>query len=241
MPTNNIDDFRYFLKDSIRKEVAFHLTDQNKGIVPPKPQKPYTSDQQLFDLVGKHEFLEEFNLPFAKAIDQRTSVRQFSDKAMTLKELSFLLWSTQGIREEIGSTATLRTVPSGGARHTFETYLYVRNVEGLEEGIYRYLPLSHQLVFEFTEKELQQKIVHACFGQEFVAGGAVTFFWATLPYRMEWRYHLAAHKVIAMDAGHVCRISTSPVRQSTPVHVPSGHTIRRCWMLSSDWMGMKNS
>jgi len=22
---------------------------------------------------------------------------------------------------------------------------------------------------------------------------------------MEWRYHLAAHKVIAMDAGHVCQ------------------------------------
>ncbi len=25
------------------------------------------------------------------------------------------------------------------------------------------------------------------------------------PYRMEWRYGLTAHKVIALDAGHVCQ------------------------------------
>ena len=34
---------------------------------------------------------------------------------------------------------------------------------------------------------------------------AVTFFWAAIPARMEWRYDLAAHKVIALDAGHVCQ------------------------------------
>jgi len=26
-----------------------------------------------------------------------------------------------------------------------------------------------------------------------------------VPYRMEWRYGLAAHKIIALDAGHVCQ------------------------------------
>ena len=34
---------------------------------------------------------------------------------------------------------------------------------------------------------------------------AVTFIWTAVPYRMEWRYSLAAHKVIALDAGHVCQ------------------------------------
>lgn len=28
---------------------------------------------------------------------------------------------------------------------------------------------------------------------------------STVPYRMEWRYSIAAHKVIALDAGHVCQ------------------------------------
>jgi SagB-type dehydrogenase family enzyme len=29
--------------------------------------------------------------------------------------------------------------------------------------------------------------------------------WSAIPYRMEWRYGLAAHKVILLDAGHVCQ------------------------------------
>ncbi len=33
----------------------------------------------------------------------------------------------------------------------------------------------------------------------------MTFIWTAIPYRMEWRYGLAAHKVIAIDAGHVCQ------------------------------------
>ena len=42
---------------------------------------------------------------------------------------------------------TRRTVPSGGSRHPFETYLVINRVEGLPEGVYRYLPLDHQLCF----------------------------------------------------------------------------------------------
>jgi len=33
----------------------------------------------------------------------------------------------------------------------------------------------------------------------------VVFIWTTIAYRMKWRYGLAAHKVIALDAGHVCQ------------------------------------
>ncbi|MCJ7772752.1 MAG: SagB/ThcOx family dehydrogenase, partial [Desulfobacterales bacterium] len=45
----------------------------------------------------------------------------------------------------------------------------------------------------------------ACFGQRIIATGAVTFIWTTIPYRMEWRYSLAAHRVILIDVGHVCQ------------------------------------
>jgi len=33
----------------------------------------------------------------------------------------------------------------------------------------------------------------------------VTFVWTALPYRAEWRYTTSAHRVILMDAGHVCQ------------------------------------
>jgi SagB-type dehydrogenase family enzyme len=213
MSERSIEGYRYFLKDSIRKELDFSTSDQQRGIPPPEVQKPFRPEQTLIDLTRPEEFDTSFTISLTQAIKDRKSVRHFSDDPLTLGELSYLLWSTQGLHRMTGPTVTIRTVPSAGARHAFETYLYIRNVTGngakdgvlLQEGIYRYLPLTHQLAFEFEGQNLSNRVSLACFNQRFVSGGAVTFFWAAVPYRMEWRYGLAAHKVIAIDVGHVCQ------------------------------------
>ena len=140
----------------------------------------------------------------ATAIGDRQSRRSFSAKPLTLDELSFLLWATQGVREQ-DKGRVWRTVPSAGNRHALETYLCVFNVGGLRPAVYRYLPLEHELLLEFEEPHLRVQLVEAALRQSFVGQAAVTFIWATIPYRMEWRYGLAAHKVIALDAGHVCQ------------------------------------
>jgi SagB-type dehydrogenase family enzyme len=119
--------------------------------------------------------------------------------------LSFLLWASQGVRQRVDRGTALRTVPSAGARHALETYLCVFRVTGLEPAFYRYLPLEHQLLFEFTEDAAARKISEATLGQSFVGRAAVAFIWTAIPYRMEWRYGLAAHKTLAIDAGHVCQ------------------------------------
>ncbi len=75
----------------------------------------------------------------------------------------------------------------------------------LDQGIYRYLPLEHQLLFEFTEEDLNKKIIRAVLGQPYPGEAAITFIWASIPYRMEWRYGIAAHKIIAIEVGHVCQ------------------------------------
>ena len=142
-----------------------------------------------------------------EAVRRRESRRVFRDVPLKLVELSFLLWATQGVRRTVGGVATLRTVPSAGARHALETYLYVRRVEGLEEGVYRYLPLDHKLLEVRVESGagLSHLVTEASVGQVFTAKSAATFIWTAVPYRMEWRYLQAAHKVIAIDAGHVCQ------------------------------------
>jgi SagB-type dehydrogenase family enzyme len=122
-----------------------------------------------------------------------------------VEELSFLLWATQGIRQRIDRFTALRTVPSAGARHALETYLCVFHVEGLDAAFYRYLPLEHQLLFLFHEDGASQRLAEATLGQSFTGRSAVTFIWTAIPRRMEWRYDLAAHKVIAIDAGHACQ------------------------------------
>ena len=131
--------------------------------------------------------------------------RRFGDRPLKLVELSFLLWATQGVRQQLNEATALRTVPSAGARHALETYLCVSRVDGLEPAVYRYLPLEHELLLESQAPNLRQQLAAATFGQSFVGNAAVAFVWTTIPYRMEWRYGLAAHKVIALDAGHVCQ------------------------------------
>lgn len=201
----SINNYRSFLKDTIRRSIDFSQTDQNRGVYPPPIEKPYDKDSQCIDLVSKDHWQNISRIDLISAIDNRRSHRSFRNKPLTLEELSFLLWATQGIRESENEATAYRTVPSAGCRHALETYLCVLNVTGLETGIYRYLPVEHQLLIVSREKNLVEKIVSATLGQYFTGLAPVTFVWTTIPYRMEWRYHMAAHKVIALDAGHVCQ------------------------------------
>ena len=196
---------RYFLKDSVRLTIDFNLTDQSRGIAPPPIEKPYAPDSLRIDLAAKDAWQSISSIDLISAIQNRSSLRQFSPEPLTLEEVSFLLWATQGIRQKAGESTAFRTVPSAGCRHALETYLCVLNVTGLEPGIYRYLPIEHQLLLVSREKDLPQKITAAALNQSFIGRAPVCFIWTAIPYRMEWRYDMAAHKVIALDAGHVCQ------------------------------------
>jgi SagB-type dehydrogenase family enzyme len=120
-----------------------------------------------------------------------------------------LLWATQGASRVVEGPGgrivrTLRTAPSGGARHPFETYLLVNRVEGLDPGLYRYLPLDHKLVLLSTSADLTDR-VHEASRRQFVKESAVTFIWTAIPYRTEWRYAMLSPKIIAQDSGHLCQ------------------------------------
>ena len=137
---------------------------------------------------------------------RRRSRRSWVEGALTLEQLSFLLWATQGVQRVFGRNySTFRPVPSGGARHPFETYLAVNRVGGLTTGIYRYLPLTHALISIREAVDLARSVNDAALGQTFVGDAPVVFFWTCLPYRGEWRYHVAAHKIMLLDAGHLCQ------------------------------------
>lgn len=196
-----LQQYRYFLKDSIRKEVDFSQTDQLLGVPVPPVQKPCAESARRIAL--PQSFKMEGNVSLFDAIRNRRSVRRFTQEPLSQAELSLLLWATQGIDNP--ESPYFRTVPSAGARHAFETYVCVHRVSDLEKGVYRYLPLEHQLVLEHQMPDLERQVTIACLGQEFAGKAAATFLWTTIPYRMEWRYGLASYKVIALDAGHVCQ------------------------------------
>ena len=184
-------------------------TDQRKGIPVPPPQKPCAADAVLIDLVSP-EGLKLGQMPLVEAIRRRRSHRAFTPDPLTLEELSFLLWATQGVSRAIEGPGgkivrTLRSVPSGGGRHPFETYLLANRVDGLKPGLYRYLPLEHKLYLLRAGADLADEVCAACRGQRFVKESAVTFIWTAIPYRTEWRYAMLSSKIIAQDSGHLCQ------------------------------------
>jgi SagB-type dehydrogenase family enzyme len=202
-------DYRKFLKaDWYEFQKPENQSDQAKGLPRPPVEKPYSEDAKLINLIAPAD-ITIGNVSLFSIINQRRSRRRYTSDSLSLEELSFLLWSTQGVEKLIDrpgrGTVTLRTVPSGGSLHPFETYLIINRVTGIEPGLYRYLPLEHKLLFIRSEPDMTQKVAAACCGQDFIGEGAVIFIWTTIPYRGEWRYTVVAHKSIATDAGHMCQ------------------------------------
>ncbi len=93
-----MENNRNFLKSDRWEEWSKHETDQRKGEPAPPPQKSYPDDATLIELIAPGD-LTIGQMPVIEAIRQRRSRREFTDEPLTLEELSFLLWATQGIDE----------------------------------------------------------------------------------------------------------------------------------------------
>ena len=178
--------------------------DQYLGRPAPPLEKPHPSAGSFIHLPPPGE-ISVPKLELRYAIESRRSVRQYAREPLSLQELAYLLWCTQGIVQRREPYATFRTVPSAGARHAFETYLLVNNVSGLEPGIYRYLAFSHRLMAVEIGTGLADSVMNACLSQAIVEESAVTFIWSCVIYRMAWRYSERAYRLVHIDAGHVCQ------------------------------------
>jgi len=163
----------------------------------PPPDRSVISMDSIFDL-----------------IPARTSVRAWGEGGVSLAELSFLLWATQGLRPDKPgrkgkARINYRNVPSGGSRHPFETYIAARRVEGLETGLWRYRPVEHDLVLvarrDDSGGEFERELCLAAREQGFMGSAPLSFIWTAIPYRTEWRYATAAPKIILQDSGHLAQ------------------------------------
>jgi len=179
-------------------------SDQSLNLPQPPLTKPAMADGDArISLPLDFDSLERKNDLLA-LLRERRSARVYTQERMTLSELSFLLWATQGVKKVLNkSYATLRTVPSGGARHEFETYLLVRKVEGLAPGAYHYLPMDHALEFLHPVEDMEETVTQSLCGQNWGAKANVVFYWSMVAYRVEWRYGIYAHRPALIDAGHV--------------------------------------
>jgi SagB-type dehydrogenase family enzyme len=185
--------------------------DINKGVPPPALQLDYNKSKKIINLFHPNE-IKVNELKLSEVINNRKSYRNYSEQLLTLEELSWLLWATQGVKEIVEkpvgvsnpTRATLRTVPSSGACHPFETYIIINKVEGLRNGLYRYLAIEHKLLEVKIEEDLTTKIAEICWRQYFIKSSAIIFIWVFVPYRTTWRYGTRGLRAL-MEAGHICQ------------------------------------
>jgi len=193
---------RIFMKET-RYE---HLTasDQTQGLPAPLLEKTVPKDIRTIPLPRPPD-IRVPALDLRTAIEQRRSVRHYARDSLTIEELAYLCWCTQGIVEVKAPFYTLRNVPSAGGRHALETYLLINRINGLQPGLYRYIAFTHSLATIDTTRGISDTIMAACLGQAFVRSSAVTFIWSAVIYRMAWRYSERAYRLVHLDAGHACQ------------------------------------
>lgn len=206
MSYNNIKELIKERREVMKEKDTENIqSDQSQGL----PQPPLANEKKsevVIDLPDNYDSIVVTN-DLLEVLNTRTSKRKYAETSLSLAELAFLLWSTQGVKKVIGKErkATIRTVASAGARHPFETYLFVNRIAGLEPGLYHYLSLEHKLEYLGEVKEQTAKVTEAFGGQEFYATAPVGFVWTVVPYRSEWRYTVNAQKYALLDAGHICQ------------------------------------
>jgi len=179
-------------------------SDQSQGLPQPPLELPPDPSQALLNL----PLPETINAPacdLRTTIEGRRSVRKYADDPLTLDQLSYLLWCTQGVKAVTDRPATKRTVPSAGSRHAFETYLLLNRVDGLQPGLYRFVAIEHKLAVVDLSADVAERVYEAHLFQDHTKTCAAVFIWAAVVYRMLWRYPDRGYRYLFLDAGHVCQ------------------------------------
>lgn len=132
-----------------------------------------------------------------RALNERRSVRNYANEALSLFEVSQLLWAAQGITEPAG----YRTAPSAGALYPLEIYLVAGSVRDLPAGVYRYAPGAHELR-RTDEGDVRHLLARAALRQ-----GAVRHAPAVLVFCAEYRrttvkYGQRGVRYVFMEIGH---------------------------------------
>src|SRR5215472_785968 len=95
------------------------------------------------------------------------SVREYTDRMVTLPELGRLLHYVTGITDRRDSTLAFRAVPSSGALFPIEVYPAVFEVAGLQPGVYHKAVQRYALEL-VRAGDFRQDVFNAAVSQEMI-------------------------------------------------------------------------
>ena len=136
-----------------------------------------------------------------KAIGVRRTIRSFDAKALSLQQLSQLLWSAQGITEQGGFK---RAAPSAGALYPMDVYAVVGAgcIESLDPGVYHYNPEGHSISLG-REGDARGDVARASLWQTWMAQAPLNLVITAEYSRITGKYGKRGIRYAMIEAGHI--------------------------------------
>ena len=136
----------------------------------------------------------------AEALEQRRSLRQYGERAMSATELAWVVQAATGIT----SNNEYRSAPSAGALYPIETYVAVSRVEGIEAGLY-HVDVRTQALRQVRSGSVAGDLMVAGLGQGFLRSAPVVFVLTGLFQRTRWKYHERHYRYVCWEGGHIAQ------------------------------------
>jgi len=136
-----------------------------------------------------------------RTIKTRRTVRSFDRKALTLKQVSQLLWAAQGSTETGGFK---RAAPSAGALYPMDVYGVVGRdcTEKLDPGVYHYSPADHTLSL-VQEGDRRRDVAEASLWQMWMADAPLTLVITAEYSRIMGKYGQRGVRYAMIEGGHI--------------------------------------
>jgi len=130
-----------------------------------------------------------------EAIAARRSVREFTDKSLTVEQISQLCWAGQGVTDPTGQ---FRAAPSAGALYPIELYVVTAN------GVDHYEPKSHRLE-RHLPGDVRRSLQRAALDQAALGNAPACVAIAAVVQRTARKYSDRAERYCFIEAGHVAQ------------------------------------
>lgn len=183
------------------------LEDKARYLAPPAPFKTHPDATGVALAPGPVDAEGWEHPDLVGALRARRSVRDFAPGAVGLPELTALLQLGGGIVERrddsLYGTVVFKASPSAGARDPIEIYAIVRDVDGLEAGLYHFSPATDALekLGELPAADAQSA---ALGGHHWLRGAPVILVYSAVIARTQWRYTTGrALRDVLIGLGHI--------------------------------------
>ena len=171
----------------------------------PSPIKHVSGISSVILTKPKEEMQPKLSLK--QVLENRKSIRSYSNERITFDNLSHFLYHTARIKSIFDSkegTLTERPYPSGGARYPLEIYALNNRLTDIQKGIHYYDPLKHQLVLLNKNKKYQKQFnqfVKRVLYPNLKRDPDIIFIITAVFARTMWKYDKLGLSLILSDLG----------------------------------------